>query len=279
MASISEKAALVALLRYGRRAPQAYVELVEEAGSARAVLEQEQLLEPTLDSEVAAWEADGIKLVSVLDPDYPENLKAVHDRPLLVFVAGELKPEDARAVAVIGSRKASRDGLAAARAVARHLVERRFTVASGLAAGIDAAAHTAALDRGGRTVAVIGTGLRHAYPAQNAGLQRTIAASCAVVSQFWPDDPPTRRSFPMRNAVMSGMTLATVIVEASHTSGSRVQSRLALAQGRPVFVRDTLLDQDWARELATRPGVYVFGDPTQVSATVERLTATDALVG
>jgi DNA processing protein len=240
---------------------------------------QERLFGPATPEEIAAWEAEGIKLVSVLDASYPENLRAVDDRPPLLSVAGELKPEDARSVAVIGSRRATEEGLAAARAIAAQLVAHGFTVTSGLAAGIDTAAHAAALARGGRTIAVIGTGLRHAYPPQNAELQRRIATDCAVVSQFWPDDPPSRRSFPMRNAVMSGMTLATVIVEASRTSGSRVQSRLALARGRPVFLREAILDQEWARELATRSGVHVFRDPDEVSGAVERLTATDVLRG
>lgn len=247
MKSLGEKAALVALLRDGER-------------------EQRQLFAPEVEDQIAAWEAEGIKLVSVLDPDYPENLKAAHDRPPLIFVAGELKAADARSVAVIGSRNASDAGLAAARTIAEHLVERGFTVISGLAAGIDTAAHTAALEKGGRTVAVIGTGLRHTYPPQNAELQRRIARDCAVVSQFWPDDPPSRRSFPLRNGVMSGMTLATVIVEASATSGTRVQARLALGQGRPVLLRDALLDQDWARELAAQPGVRIFRKPEQIVA-------------
>src|SRR5207302_3009387 len=168
---LSEKAALVTLVRNGHRSRQAYAELVEEAGSATAVLALEQLLEPEAAEEVATWEAEGIKLVSVLDPDYPENLRAVHDRPPLIFVAGELRPEDARAVALIGSRRASGDGLAAARPNAEHLVERGFTVLSGLAAGIDTAAHTAAPDTSRRTVAVIGTGFRTAYPPQNNEIQ------------------------------------------------------------------------------------------------------------
>jgi len=277
-----EKAALITLLRQGSRAHQTYSDLLEESGSALALLEGEQLfaadeLGPAQD-ELEAWEADGMKLVSVLDPDYPENLRGVYDRPPLIFVAGDLRAADARSIAVIGSRRATDPGLASAKTIAAHLVERGFTVISGLAAGIDTASHTAALESNGRTVAVIGTGLRHSYPPQNAGLQQRIAAEHAVVSQFWPDAPPTRRSFPMRNAVMSGMTLGTVIVEASETSGSRVQSRLALAQGRPVFLLEGLLDQAWAQELSTRPGTHVVSEPEQITATVERLTATDTLV-
>jgi DNA processing protein len=276
-----DNAALVTLLRQGRRAQQSYSDLLEEAGSAAALLGQEQLFAGDgLDAaqrDIERWGAQGITLVSVLDPSYPENLRAVYDRPPLIFVAGELDAGDARSIAVIGSRQATDRGIVTAQSIAAHLAERGFVVVSGLAAGIDTAAHMAALKEGGRTVAVIGTGLNHTYPPQNAQLQRQIAASCAVVSQFWPDAPPTRRSFPMRNAVMSGMTLATMIVEASETSGSRVQSRLALAQGRPVFLLDRLLEQAWARELATRPGTYVVDAPEQISATVERLSAADTL--
>jgi DNA processing protein len=283
VSSAQEKAALVALLRHGSRAQQSYSDLLEETGSAIALLEQEQLFAADATTpaqqQVEGWEAEGIELVSVLDPAYPENLRAVYDRPPLLFVAGALRPEDARSLAVIGSRNATDAGLEAAEAVAAHLAECGFTVVSGLAAGIDTAAHQAVIEQGGRTVAVIGTGLHHAYPPQNAPLQQRIALEHAVVSQFWPEAPATRRSFPMRNAVMSGMTLGTVIIEASEASGSRVQSRLALAQGRPVFLLERLLEQEWARELATRPGTHVVGAPEQVTAMVERLTAADALVG
>lgn len=285
MSNGAENAALVSLLRHGERSPQTYADLVEQTGSAIAVLAregiQETLFEPALEevqAEIDAWAAEGIALVSVLDPDYPENLRAAYDRPPLLFVAGELKPADRRSVAVIGSRRASAPGLRVAAEIAAHLAVEGYTVVSGLAAGVDTAAHRAALDQGTRTVAVIGTGLRNAYPPENASLQRTIAAKGAVVSQFWPDAGPTRRSFPMRNAVMSGMSLATVIVEASHTSGARIQSRLALAQGRRVFVLEPLLAQEWARELARRPGTHVVSGPGEITATLAQLTAQDALV-
>jgi DNA processing protein len=107
------------------------------------------------------------------------------------------------------------------------LVDAGDTVVSGLAAGIDTAAHLGALDRAGRTLAVIGTGLRRAYPATNAPLQQRIADDAAVVSQFWPDAPPSKRTFPMRNVLMSGLARATVVIEASETSGARMQARLA----------------------------------------------------
>lgn len=290
MAASIESAALVVLLRTGRRAWEEYAGLVEEAGSALAVLDEERGDAPSLfdtgeDDPVAAmvaqitrWEATGMEILTVLDEGYPNNLRAVHDRPPLIFVAGRYERQDARALAVIGARQATHRGLSAAVRIADQLVRQGFTVVSGLAAGVDTAVHRAALRAGGRTIAVIGTGLRRSYPPQNATLQRRLMSDGAVISQFWPDAPPSRRSFPMRNAVMSGLALGTVIVEASARSGTRVQSRLALAHGRPVFLLRPLLEQAWARELAARPGVYVVSSPPEIVAAVERLDAAGALV-
>jgi len=198
----------------------------------------------------------------------------------MVFVSGHLTSSDVNSVAVVGARQASATGRRRASAIAQHLVDRNFTVVSGLAAGIDTAAHTSALSRDGRTVAVIGTGLARAYPPENHALQRDIAARCAVISQFWPDAPPSKRSFPMRNAVMSGLALATVVVEASHTSGARMQARLALGQGRPVFLlRDLVERQPWAQQTAQRPGTHVVDDPQEITAALERLISPGSLVG
>jgi DNA processing protein len=219
-----------------------------------------------------------MRLVTVLDDGYPDNLRAVHDRPPLLFFSGSLEPADDRAVAVVGARRASPGGIAAARSLAEQLTKSGFTVVSGLAAGIDAAAHAGALTADGRTLAVLGTGLRRNYPPENAALQRRIAAECAVVSQFWPDSPPTRRSFPMRNAVISGLSLATVVVESSQTGGSRLQARLALEQGRPVFLWHRLLEQPWGREFARRPGVKVVHSAEEITSALARLSPTGALV-
>ncbi len=292
MSSARDRAALVALLRVGRRPWREYVEAVEQAGSALPALVAELTItdgqvsllpedpEPLLDraaSEIAGWEREGFCLLTVLDGRYPPNLRTVHDRPPLIFVAGELATQDARSVAVVGARRATAAGSAAARAIAEGLAREGYVVVSGLAAGIDAAAHHAVLDMGARTVAVIGTGLRDAYPPENAALQRRIAASGAVVSQFWPETAPARATFPMRNAVMSGFALGTVVVEATHRSGARLQTRLALAHGRPVFLLAPLLAQTWARELAQRPGVHVVSEAAEITAAIERLDATDAL--
>jgi DNA processing protein len=297
---------MVGLLRMGRRPWVEYAELTEELGSAAAALEHEiatqhepggqtRLLgtgppdahDPASPQNVLTlamedlrrWDAQGMRLTTVLDPDFPPNLRAVHDCPPILFVAGRLTAADARSVAVVGARQATQAAVRRATQIAEHLVHAGFTILSGLAAGIDTAAHTAALSNRGRTVAVIGTGLARAYPPQNESLQRRIASECAVISQFWPDAPPTKRSFPMRNAVMSGIALATVVVEASETSGARTQARLALAQGRPVFLTDTLVErQPWARQIAERPGTHVVQNPAEITSALERLIAPGTLV-
>jgi DNA processing protein len=155
--------------------------------------------------------------------------------------------------------------------LAEGLAARGVPVISGLATGIDTAAHVAALGVGGRTVAVIGTGLRRAYPKENAELQHRISEEGLVLSQFLPDAPPTKTSFPMRNAVMSGYAVATVVVEAAWRSGARMQARLALEHGRPVFLLDTLLEHDWARDYASRPGATVVRDVEDVLSRLDAL--------
>lgn len=291
---------MVALLRCGRRPWVEYAELVEELGSASAALRQTiaEAHEPggqtsllpndppnpdELTNQAAAdlerWDAQGMRLVTVLDPAYPPNLREVHDRPPILFIAGRITPKDARAVAVVGTRKVTETGIEQATQIAEHLTKSGYTVVSGLAAGIDTTAHTSALNNGGRTLAVIGTGLNRSYPPENQALQRRIAGECAVVSQFWPDAPPTKRSFPMRNALISGIALATVVVEASEISGTRTLARLALAQARPLFLTRTLVDrQPWAQHLAQCPGTHVIHNPAEITTAIERLISPGSLV-
>ena len=265
MEQFVEHAALVLLLRTGTRPWQHYAELVEEAGSALAVLEQEtgpqqQLLDPHPDLQTAAgqieqWRAEGMRLLTVLDEDYPENLRGVHDRPPLIFVAGSCgvgTPGRSRSWArarrpTVGSRLPA--------AIAEHLVERGLhgCVRPGRGDRHGRAYRRARLARAGRSRSSV-RGCGAPTRPRTLPLQRRLIRQGAVISQFWPDAPPSRRTFPMRNAVMSGMTLASVIVEASHTSGSRMQARLALEHGRPVFLVSSLLEQPWAREFAHPPG-------------------------
>lgn len=264
---------------------------VEEEGSALRLLEQlddaaprrlfdvgqEKVTLDQLEEHVHAWEREGIHLVTVLDLAYPANLRTVHDRPPVLFIRGALSDADERSVAVVGTRKATSDGLAQAKSIAAGLVEARYVVVSGLAAGIDTAAHSATLEAGGRTVAVIGSGLRHAFPKANTALQDRLGHESAVVSQFWPGQEPRKWTFPQRNAVMSGFARATVVVEASHTSGARMQARLALEHGRPVFLMRSLLEHKWARTYRDRPGTYVVDRADEIVEHLERLY-TDQLV-
>lgn len=221
-------------------------------------------------SAIEEWRRDDIGVHSLLGDSYPAQLRDVHQIPPLLFSRG-LLVDDRRAVAVVGTRKASPRGLQIAGRIATALAEDGVTVVSGLASGIDTAAHTAALRAGGRTVAVIGTGIKRCYPAENRALQQRIAEEGLVVSQFWPDSSPTKQSFPMRNAVMSGYSAATVVVEAAYRSGARMQARLALEHGRPVVLPEELLVHDWAQSYAERPGVYVVSSPEELLRVVEQL--------
>jgi DNA processing protein len=268
---MTEKAAFLALLQGSPRRWAVVAEHVEELGSATALISgsvpgQQSLFgadEHTgsrieeAEALIAAWEHDGMHFATLLDDDYPFQLLTIHQRPPFVMWRGTQSPDDSQGVAIVGTRQASADGVARARSLAAELAECGVTVISGLAAGIDTAAHLGALEAGGRTVAVIGTGLRRSYPAQNADLQNRIANEGMVLTQFLPDAPPTKQSFPMRNAVMSGYAAATVVIEAAWKSGARMQARLALEHGRPVFLLRSLLEHDWAREYARRPGASV----------------------
>ncbi|MGH3587751.1 MAG: DNA-processing protein DprA [Pseudonocardia sp.] len=211
------------------------------------------LAEERVDREVTAAARVGASLVTVLDDDYPANLRLIPNLPPFLFVLGGLSITDARAVAVVGTRQASQVGVGRAESMARQLVEHGVTVTSGLARGIDTAAHTAALARGGRTVAVIGTGVTRCYPAENKDLAAAIAERGAVVSQFWPTAPPAKHTFPRRNVVMSGISQGTVVIEASKTSGAKMQARIAADHGKQVFVlRSLMTEQEWAQKMVDR---------------------------
>jgi DNA processing protein len=222
-------------------------------------------------SELASWEARGLMLVTVLDDQYPQRLLDIRETPPFLFYEGELRRDDP-GMSVVGSRGASPDGLRLAAEVARYLVSQDLTVISGLAAGVDAAAHRAALDSGGRTTAFIGTGIARSYPAANAALQREVAERGLVVSQFFPDAPPTKQSFPMRNASMSGYGLATIVIEANEHSGTRIQARLAGEHGRPVILTDRVATTTtWGADLRGQPGVYVVSSMDELATAVREI--------
>jgi DNA processing protein len=197
---------------------------------------------------VALLEAGGVTRFGVRihrAGEYPARLRDARDPVELLYFQGWWSYVESPSVAVVGARKASEEGIRRARRLARELVEDGWTVVSGLAAGIDTAAHTAALDAGGRTVAVIGTPLSEVYPRENRELQRRIARDFLVISQVpvyrhsRQDWRLNRHFFPARNVTMAALTEATVIVEASDTSGTLTQARAALAQGRRLFILES----------------------------------------
>lgn len=198
--------------------------------------------------QIKYWEASGVGMTFLLNADYPTLLREVREAPGLLFYEGNLDPAD-HGVSVVGSRNAGQKALTAAGDIARSLAAHRITVISGLAEGIDTAAHTAALDVHARTVAVMGTGLQHTYPAQNRPLREQIVASGGlIISQFTPEKRGSRSSFPMRNSVMSGYGLATVVVAAQEKSGTRHQALAAVKHGRGlIFTSNVAASVSWAR--------------------------------
>jgi DNA processing protein len=204
-----------------------------------------------VDEELRMADKTGAQLVTVLDDAYPRNLRAVDDLPPFLFYRGRLDQEaDARSVAVVGTRNATEIGLARARRVARELGEAGFAISSGLARGVDTAAHSTALHFEHRTIAVIGTGITKCYPRENASLAEEIADEGVVLSQFWPSRSPGRDTFPRRNHVTSGISRGSVVIEASGTSGAKMQARIASEQGRHALLLRSLVDtQEWARKM------------------------------
>lgn len=176
----------------------------------------------------------GAEIITFADPDYPRLLRHIHDPPPVLYVYGTLQA-DFFPLAVVGSRNATPYGRRVTERLSGDLAELGFTVVSGMAAGIDTAAHRGTIAKGGRTVAVLGCGLDTIYPAQNKRLFHRIAERGAVITEFPFKTRPEPHHFPIRNRIISGMSLGTVIVEASQRSGSLITARLAAEQGREVF--------------------------------------------
>ena len=251
-------------------------ETIEARKAIRYALPNFNRLRDEARTELMSAASEGIAITTVLDEDYPLNLRIIYNLPPFLFYRGQLKAEeDAVSVAVVGTREASPDGLARARKMAKMLSERSITVLSGLARGIDTQAHSAALEAGGRTVSVLGSGLRQIYPKENRELAERIAETGALVSQFWLDSPPTTYSFPRRNVTMSGMGQGTVVIEASKTSGAKMQARLAIEHGKKVFLlRHLVTQQTWAQRYLTKPGVSEVQDVQDIISqldTVDRI--------
>ncbi|MCC7084520.1 MAG: DNA-protecting protein DprA [Pirellulales bacterium] len=188
-----------------------------------------------VEAELENCRRDEIEILIETDQGFPRSLLELPDPPGVLFVRGKLQPSDALAIAIVGSRHATNYGLQQAERLAGNLVRAGYTVVSGLARGIDAAAHRGALAAGGRTIAVLASGVLNIYPPEHVQLAAEIAATGAVISEAPPRVAPLGGMFPQRNRIISGMSLGVLVVEASNRSGALITARHAMEQGRDVF--------------------------------------------
>jgi DNA processing protein len=196
-----------------------------------------------LAAELARVQEFGATVITQQSPEYPPSLREIHNPPIVLYVWGTLTEKDHRAISVVGSRKTSHYGLECAKKLSYQLAYAGLTVVSGLARGIDTAAHQGALAAQGRTVAVIGSGLMDLYPPENLGLAEKIAASGAVVSEFPMTFPPSRETFPYRNRIVAGWGCGLLVVEAGMKSGALITAGQALEQGRLVYAVPGQIDR------------------------------------
>jgi DNA processing protein len=204
-----------------------------EDAPIKAILAARESFSP--DSEMEKLRRASVKAVTWSDAEYPWRLKEIPDSPPVLYIKGSILPEDERAVAVVGTRGPTTYGREAASVLTGDLSKNGITIVSGLARGIDGISHRAAIENGGRTIAVVANGLDIVYPSEHSGLSRRIAENGAVVSEYPLGVRPNPRSFPRRNRLISGLSLGTLVIEASETSGAIWTVQHALEQDREVF--------------------------------------------
>lgn len=200
-----------------------------------------------VEAEMAAAERLGLKIVTHLDDGYPLGLKVLRDHPLVIYIKGELRPSDSLGIGVVGSRRATQYGISQANRLAGGLAGMGVCVVSGLARGIDGAAHRAALRAGGRTIAVVGNGLGKVYPPEHRDLAEEIAASGAVISELPIAVAPAPGNFPPRNRIISALSVGLLVIEAARRSGAMITAKWANEQGKPVFAVPGPIDSPVSR--------------------------------
>lgn len=211
-------------------------------------------------ADIAAWQAEGITILHRDDPEYPTALRDLADMPPVLFRRGTQIPAGMRAVAIVGTRRPRPESRHVAYQIATTLAEQGWTVVSGLAAGIDTAAHAGAVDAGGQTLAVLGAGVRAVYPPENAPLAEHILMHGALLSETHPDAAPHASSLVARNRLISGLSRAVVVVETGSTGGSMHTVRFARTQGVPLCVVDH--PSEGNRQLRTAGALELPGDAT-----------------
>lgn len=227
---------LLARYRTPRRVFEASTrELSEVVGKTLAERLAEYAETQDLRGQEKAMESVGASLITLNDTAYPMRLGEIFDPPLVLFQRGSIIDADANAIAIVGTRRATPYGIRMAERLARDLAGRGMTIVSGMAEGIDTAAHRGALAAGGRTIAVLGCGVDVVYPESNRALMEEIAANGAVISQFPMGMKPLKGNFPIRNRIISGISLGTVVVQAPARSGALITAHTAVEQGREVF--------------------------------------------
>lgn len=221
-----------------QRAWQATPAELKAAGLTPTLIENFIQMRQSLNLErlEADLEKHQIQVLTWEDDDYPRRLREIDKSPPVLYLRGELLPDDEWAVAVVGTRRITQYGRQVAEELGAFLAHNGITVVSGLARGVDAVAHQAALNAGGRTLAVLAHGLDQVYPAQNRGLAKQIMEKGALISDYGLGVPPDAANFPPRNRIISGLSIATVVVEAGQTSGALITAEFAAEQGREVFV-------------------------------------------
>lgn len=195
-----------------------------------------------LENDLALARKLGVNIVTCFDPEYPQMLKEIPGKPIVLYVLGSITAQDNSAIGIVGSRRASFYGLSNAEKFAVELSAHGITIVSGMARGVDTYAHRGALKAKGRTIAVMGSGFNQIYPAENADLSREIASSGAVISEFSMDTKPLPGNFPRRNRLISGLSLGVLITEAAKNSGALITADFALEQGREVFALPGRID-------------------------------------
>ena len=216
---------------------QASPEALRGAGISPKIIENLLQLRSQVNLD-QVWEqiqAQKIRVITWQDETYPRRLKEIDQPPPVLYCLGEYLPEDEWAVAIVGTRRISPYGRQVTEEIASHLARNGVTVVSGLARGVDGMAHQAALNAGGRTLAVLGSGLNRVYPPEHRRLADQIIARGALLCDYPPGTPPEASNFPPRNRIISGLSLAVVVVEAGETSGALITAKFAAEQGREVF--------------------------------------------
>lgn len=234
---------------------QASEEILIDSGCSRAViaairrgpgLREQERADKEL-KRLEKLEKLKVRVLTYTDPRYPARLKSIADPPPLLYMSGTLLDDDSAAVAVVGARRATAGGRVVTEQLSRDLARAGFTVVSGLARGIDAAAHRGALAGGGRTIAVLGCGIDRTYPPEHDRLRAQIEGAGAVLSELPLGSPPHNHHFPRRNRIISGLSLGVVVTQAAINSGSLITARVAAEQGRGVFAVPGFVKEDTSR--------------------------------